>query len=261
MILQQVQDHTEYIECMKKDIFERFPELKTIPAEKFPKHVLIIPDGNGRWAKRINSIPIIGHRQGFKVLKDVLRNLQDLPIDIVSVWGFAADNWKRSETEVGELMKLFEEGINDLLPELIENKSRLIHLGRKDRIPFSLQEAIKKAEKATRNNKGKTLCFAIDFGGEDQEIRIMQEIRKLSPNIIIDSSLVKSLRDGQGEIPAADLIIRTSGENRTSDIGWLGTNSEFYSISKLLPDAGIGDFAKAIIDYSKRERRFGARPK
>ena len=246
---------------MKTNVFERFPELKKIPQEQFPNHVLIIPDGNGRWAKRINSIPIIGHRQGFNVLKEVLKDLQDLPINTVTIWGFAADNWKRSEDEVSQLMKLFEEGLKDLVPELLKNKSKFIHLGRKDRIPSSLQIAIKDAEKATRNNKGKVLCLAIDFGGEDQEIRIMKEIRKLSGNTDITADLVRRLRDGQGKIPPADLIIRTSGENRTSDIGWLGKNSEFYSISKLLPDATIEDFVKAIIDYTKRERRFGARSK
>lgn len=246
---------------MKTGIFEQFPQLKEIPREKFPNHVLIIPDGNGRWAKRINSVPIVGHRQGFKVLKEILRNLQDLPINIVSVWGFAADNWKRSEKEVAELMKLFEQGLKDLIPDLLKNKSKFIHLGRKDRIPFSLKKALEKAEKVTRNNQGKILCLAIDFGGEDQELRIMKAIRKLSKNIDITPDLVKGLRDGQGEISSADLTIRTSGENRTSDIGWLGTNSEFYSISKLLPDATMEDFVRAIIDYSKRERRFGARPR
>lgn len=246
---------------MTKNVFERFPQLKEIPSEKFPNHVLIIPDGNGRWAKRINSIPIIGHRQGFKVLKEVLRNLQELPINIVTIWGFASDNWKRSEKEVEGLMKLFEEGLEDVLPDLIKNKSRFVHLGRKDRIPLSLKIAIEKIEKATRNNKGKILCLAIDFGGEDQELRIMKAIRNLSKNIDITSGLVKKLRDGNGEISSADLIIRTSGENRTSDIGWLGKNSEFYSISKFLPDAAMEDFVKAIVDYSKRERRFGARLK
>lgn len=244
---------------LKTDIFEEFPQLKKVSIEKFPNHVLIIPDGNGRWAKKINSIPIIGHRQGFKVLKEVLRNLQDLPIHIVSIWGFAADNWKRSEKEIAELMKLFEEGLKEVLPDLLKNRSRFIHVGRKDRIPLSLKVALENAEKTTRNNTGKILCLAIDFGGEDQELRIMNTIRNLSKNVTINSDLIKKLRDGQGEISSADLIIRTSGENRTSDIGWLGTNSEFYSISKLLPDATMADFVNAIADYSKRERRFGGR--
>lgn len=246
---------------MKASIFEKFPQLKKIPSERFPNHVLIIPDGNGRWAKKINSVPIIGHRQGFNVLKGILRNFQDLPIGIVSIWGFAADNWKRPEKEVAGLMKLFEEGLKDIIPDLIKNKSKFIHLGRKDRIPFSLKVGIENAEKISRNNKGKILCLAIDFGGEDQELRIMHAIQKLPKNTNINVELVKRLRDGQGKIPSADLIIRTSGENRTSDIGWLGANSEFYSISKLLPNARMEDFVEAIVDYSKRERRFGARPR
>jgi undecaprenyl diphosphate synthase len=245
---------------MKKDIFERFPQLKKIAQEKFPNHILIIPDGNGRWAKKINSIPIIGHRQGFNVLKAILKDLQQLPVNIVTIWGFAADNWKRSKTEVKDLMNLFEEGLKDIVPILLKNNSKFIHLGRKDRIPFSLKKIIETTEKTTKRNTDKILCLAIDFGGEDQELRIMNKIRALSPNVVIDSELVNKLRDGQGEITPADLIIRTSGEQRTSDIGWLGKNAEFYSISKLLPDANIKDFVTAIINYSERDRRFGGRP-
>lgn len=244
---------------MKKSIFERFPDLKNVPEGKFPNHLLIIPDGNGRWAKRLNSIPIIGHQQGYRVLKNVLSNLQELPINTITIWGFAADNWKRSSKEVDDLMKLFEGAIKEITPDLLKNKSRFIHIGRKDRIPLSLKDTIRKAEDMTKNNKGKILCIAIDFGGEDQELRIMQEIQKLPKNTKITHDLLRNLRDGQGEIPPADLIIRTSGEQRTSDIGWLSQNAEFYSISKLLPDADMKDFAKALIDYSKRERRFGAR--
>jgi len=246
---------------MKRDTFEEFPQLKKIPSKKFPKHILIIPDGNGRWAKKINKIPIIGHRQGFKVLKDVLRNLQDLPIETVSIWGFAADNWKRSKKEVNDLMKLFEEGLKDIVADLKKNKSKFVHLGRKDRIPLSLLKTIEDTERISRNNKGNIICLAIDFGGEDQELRIMERIKKLPKNTKINSELLKKLRDGQGKISPADLIIRTSGEQRTSDIGWLGTNSEFYSIEKLLPDSTMEDFVKAIISYSKRGRRFGGRPK
>lgn len=244
---------------MKKSIFERFPDLKNVPEGKFPNHLLIIPDGNGRWARRLNSIPIIGHQQGYRVLKNVLSNLQELPINTITIWGFATDNWKRPKKEVDELMKLFEGAIKEITPDLLKNKSRFIHIGRKDRIPSSLKDTIRKVENMTKNNKGKILCIAIDFGGEDQELRIMQEIQKLPKNTKITHDLLRNLRDGQGEIPPADLIIRTSGEQRTSDIGWLSQNAEFYSISKLLPDADMKDFAKALIDYSKRERRFGGR--
>lgn len=243
------------------NVWIQFPVLKSLPKEKFPNHVLIIPDGNGRWAKRINSIPIIGHHHGVRILKEILRNLRDLPIQIVSIWGFATDNWKRSKKEIDDLMKLFEEELEDNLLDLMKNNSRFVHLGRKDRLPLTLQTTIRKVEETTKNNKGKILCIAIDFGGEDQELRTMKSIQKLPKNTNITLALIKKLRDGHGEIPPADLIIRTSGEQRTSDIGWLGKNSEFYSISKLLPDATMEDFVQALISYSKRERRFGARPR
>lgn len=245
---------------MKTNVFERFPQLKEIPEEKFPSHILIIPDGNGRWAEIQRKPTIIGHKNGYGVLKGVIETLQYLPINIVTVWGFAADNWSRSKEEVNGLMLLFEDGLKELRKELIEKNSRFIHLGRKDRIPKSLKKTIEEIEETTRENKRKIICIAIDYGGEDQELRLMQEVQKLPPNTTIDFELLKKLRDGHGEITPADLIIRTSGENRTSDLGWLAINSEFYSIQKLLPDATVADFIKALIDYSKRERRFGARP-
>lgn len=245
---------------MPASICKRFPRLQKIPKEKFPNHVLIIPDGNGRWAQRTQSSTIIGHRQGYGVLKKVLETLQDLPINIVTVWGFAADNWKRPQQEVNDLMKLFERGLKEILPDLQKNNSRFIHLGRKDRIPDSLKKLIDKVERKTKTNNSRILCLAIDFGGEDQELRMMQAVYYLPKGQKITLEVIKKLRDGYGQIPPADLIIRTSGEKRTSDLGWLERNSEFYSIAKLLPDTQTEDFVKAIIDYSKRERRFGARP-
>lgn len=245
---------------MKKSTLDKFPLLKEIPEEKFPNHVLIIPDGNARFAKLIHSVPLIGHRKGAQVLKTVLRTLQDLPIRIVTIWGFATDNWKRSKQEVEGLMVIFKEALDEVLPELLQNKSRFIHLGRKDRIPQYLKKTIEQVEDLTNTNNNKILCIAIDFGGEDQTFRIMQAVRNLPKDSEINLDVLRKLRDGHGEIPPADLIIRTSGEQRTSDIGWLAQNSEFYSIKKLLPQTRIEDFVKAIIDYSKRQRRFGGRP-
>lgn len=244
---------------MTKDIFATFPQLKEIKKEKFPYHLLIIPDGNGRWAKDKRSPIIAGHKKGYGVLEKILETLEDLPVQIVTVWGFAADNWKRSKEEVGGLMDLFEKGIKDLLPKLLKKNGRFIHLGRKDRIPSSLKKTIEKSENLTKENKGKIICIAIDFGGEDQELRLMRKVQDLPKNTNITSYLLKTLRDGSGKIPPADLIIRTSGENRTSDLGWLLVNSEFYSIKKLLPETSTQDFVDAVVDFSKRERRFGGR--
>jgi len=246
---------------MSVSVWERFPVLKEIPKEKFPNHVLVIPDGNARFAKLLHSVPLVGHRKGAEVLKTVLKDLQDLPIRIVTIWGFAVDNWKRSKEEVEGLMMIFKKTLEEVLPDLLQNKSRFIHLGRKDRIPQYLKKTIEKAESITKKSNHKILCVAIDFGGEDQELRIMQAARNLPKGKEISLDVLRELRDGHGEIPPADLIIRTSGEQRTSDIGWLAQNSEFYSIKKLLPQTGIEDFVNAIIDYSKRQRRFGGRPK
>ncbi len=241
------------------DIFERFPKLKKIPQDRFPQHVHIIPDGNGRWANKFHKFPLFGHKKGAEVLKKIIRELDKLPINTVSVWGFSADNWKRSSNEIKGLMAIFEKTIKEMQKELMEKETRFFHLGRKDRIPNSLKEILEETEEMTKNFKKKKFSAAIDFGGVDQEIRIMKLVQKLPKDTIIDTQLLDKLRDGGGQITPADLIIRTSGENRTSDLGWIAQNAEFYSIEKLLPDSDINDFIEALVDYSKRERRFGGR--
>lgn len=235
-------------------------QLNKIPNEAFPKHVLIIPDGNGRWAKKIRKIPAFGHMAGFQVLNKSLKELQKLPINIVTIWAFSSDNWKRNMDEVDALMKIYEKGLKEVFPDLLKTRSRFVYLGRKDRIPNSLKRLVENIENQTKSFRNKILCIALDFSGTDQELRMMQDILKLPKKTKINIDLINRLRDGKGEIPPADLIIRTSGEQRVSDLGWLSQNSEFFSIKKFLPDTKTEDFIKAIINYSKRERRFGARP-
>ena len=244
---------------LEESILDKFPKLKSIPPDRFPPHVLIIPDGNGRWASKIHRLPVVGHRKGAEVLKKVLRTLHTLPIKTITVWGFSADNWKRSKEEIAGLMTVFEETISGMREELMEKNIKFIHLGRKDRIPKSLKKVLEDTEQLTKTNNGKKFAAAIDFGGVDQEIRIMRKIQTLSKDTEINLDLLEKLRDSAGEITPADFIIRTSGEKRTSDLGWIAQNAEFYSIEKLLPDSGIEDFIDALLDYSKRERRFGGR--
>jgi len=245
---------------MAANIWEQFPELKKIPKERFPNHVLIIPDGNGRWANKFHFLPVIGHRNGYKVLKETIRKMQELPIKILTIWAFSAANWKRSKKEIDSLMQIFEQAVKEMEEELLQKKIRFIHVGRKDRIPKTLKKSIEKLENKTSKNKDKIFSLAIDFSGQDQELRVMQAIHRLPKATRITLDLITKLRDAKGIIPSSDLVVRTSGEQRTSDLGWLVANSEFYSITKLLPDTKVSDFIEAIIDYSKRERRFGGRP-
>lgn len=246
---------------MKQSIFERYPILTTIPKDKFPKHVVIIPDGNGRWAQQEDKFVLHGHKKGAEVIKTVLRDMADLhDIAIVTLWGFSADNWKRSEKEVKGLLFLIQKQIEETIAEVKERKNRFFHLGRKDRIPASLLKIIDTAEKETANNPGQIICIAVDFGGEDQELRIIEAARNLSKDIPITKELLWQLRDGHGLIPPADLLIRTAGEKRTSDIGWLnGAPTELYFSEKFFPDATTDDIIAAIVDFSQRERRLGAR--
>lgn len=244
---------------MKKKLFSLFPELSNIPAEKFPRHVVFIPDGNRRWAKQKGKSITEGHIQGAKTVINLIRELKELTeIKILTMWGFSSDNWKRGSLEISAIFFLIQNQINQMLTELKNNNVRFVHIGRKDRIPKKLLNAILKAEKETENNNGHIICLAVDFGGEDQEIRILEKARLLPKDIKITTDTLWDLRDAHGIVPSADLLIRTSGENRTSDIGWLnGAPTELYFIDKFLPDVTIQDIVQAIIAYSKRDRRLG----
>jgi len=246
---------------IKKSVLEQYPSLQTIPEGRFPKHVLIIPDGNGRWAKDKNQFVLQGHKKGAQQLKKILSSLSELSqIKIITLWGFSADNWKRSEKEVSGLLLLMQYQIEETVSDLMKRNARFIHLGRKDRLPKSLLETIQKAEQETKNNSGQIICIAIDFGGEDQEIRMIEKARKLPEGTVITKELLAQLRDGEGEIPPADLLIRTAGEKRTSDIGWLNSApTELYFIDTFFPDVTTNDIVSALLAFSKRERRMGAR--
>jgi len=243
----------------EKSVWEKFPQLKGIPEEKFPQHLLLIPDGNGRWAKLYHKNITDGHRAGAEVIKNIYHDLWQLPIKFITVWGFSADNWSRTKEEADGIMHVIDETLRVMLPEALEKNSRIVHIGRKDRIPQYLRETFENAEKLTEKNTGSVLSLAVDYAGQDQELRMYRKMMQDGVKDIIPELLVK-YRDGGGVVPTADLIIRTSGEKRTSDLGWLSINSELAFISKLLPNTGSKDIVEAIVDFTARERRFGGRP-
>lgn len=243
----------------KKTVWDKFPELKDVPENKFPIHLLLIPDGNGRWAKLYHKKINEGHKKGAEVIKNIYNDLWQLPIKFITIWGFSADNWSRTKEEADGIMHVIDETLKVLLPQALERNERIVHIGRKDRIPAYLKKAFENAEKLTKKNTGTVLSLAVDYAGQDQEVRMMKKMIADKVKEVSLKTLVK-YRDGEGVVPTADLIIRTSGEKRTSDLGWLSINAELAFISKLLPNTGSKDIVEAIIDYSKRERRFGGRP-
>ena len=244
---------------IKKTVWEKFPELKGIPETKFPKHLLLIPDGDGRWASLAKKNITEGHKAGAIVVKNIYNDLWQLPIKFITIWGFSADNWSRTKEEADGIMKVIDETLKTMLPRALERNARIIHIGRKDRIPEYLRITFEKAEKVTKNNTESYLCLAVDYAGQDQEVRM---IKRMIKDKITDVTpdVLNSYRDGGGIVPPADLVVRTSGEKRTSDLGWLSTNSELSFITKLLPNVGSKDIVKSIIEFTKRERRFGGRP-
>src|SRR3989344_269021 len=246
------------LEKRREEIFEQFPKLAKIPPEQFPQHIFIIPDGNRRYAKKHGKSEAWGHSAGFRVVVKLLRYFRPLPIRAVTLWGFASDNWNRSDTEINNLMQIFGFLIDNYLEELKENNNRFIHLGRRDRIPKKLLNKIKKAEEETKNNPGQIICLALDFGGEDQAIRMVDNTRNLPKNKPITEETLWKLRDSQGLIRSADLIIRPS-ETRTSDVGWInGRHTVLYFLpNKLFPEISEQDFADSLIYYSKVKRNEG----
>ncbi|MCL5114013.1 MAG: polyprenyl diphosphate synthase [Patescibacteria group bacterium] len=250
-----------------RGIWERFPELGKIPNDRFPKNVFIVPDGNGRWAAAKRLAIQAGHERGSEVIVQAYRDLNELSevIPYVGVWGFSIDNLKRSPQEVSYLMNLFDRTVKKVYPDLVKNNSRFVHIGRKDifdQYP-SLGRTMAEVESDTKGNTGQVLYIAIGFSGEDQELRIAQKLAeavKANPNLEVTTELLHSLRDGEGLIPSADLVIRTSGERRLSGLGWIAEGSELCFPNRLFPACTTKDFVRELVDFSKRDRRFGGRP-
>jgi undecaprenyl diphosphate synthase len=182
---------------------------------------------------------------------------RDMGIRIVTFWAFSTENWKRTTEEVGYLMHLYELMIEKHLKDAQKNNTRIIHIGRKDRIPANLLKKIVKAETITKKNDKHYLCIGIDYGGEDEILRAVEKMVKQSNNKTHDT-LFSCLDTSELPQQYVDLMIRTSGELRTS--GFLPLQSlytEFVFSDKMFPDFSTEDFEKAIADFGIRKRRFG----
>lgn len=219
-----------------------------------PNHVAIIPDGNRRWAKEKGKNTYDGHKKGFEELIKIAKKARNLGIRVFTVWAFSTENWKRTKEEVGYLMKLYEVMLDRYLKDALKDEVRIIHLGRKDRINDSLKNKIINIEEKTKNFDKSFLCVALDYGGRDEIVRGIRN----SKSAIEELNFNKYLDTKDLPFPDPDLIIRTGGEQRISGFMlWQSQYSELEFVKKYLPDYSDTDFEKTIIEFSKRQRRFG----
>ena len=226
-----------------------------------PTHVAIIMDGNGRWARKRSLPRIAGHRAGVDNLRRILEAAVEFGIKYLTIYAFSTENWARPPDEVHGLMNILEEVIDTQLRELHEKGVRLQHIGRLERLSPALQGKVRHAIELTRNNQRLVLNVAWNYGGRDE---IIQAIRRMMAEGVdpekIDEDMVHRYLY-TSDCPDPDLVIRTSGELRTSNfLVWQSAYSEWYFPEIFWPDFGKEELLEALWDYARRERRYGTAP-
>ena len=232
--------------------------------QKLPRHVAIIMDGNGRWAKQHRLNVAMGHRQGTETLREIIRHTDDLKIEALSIYAFSTENWKRSKEEVGALMQLILDFFASEIDELDEKNVRILILGDKAALPEKQRNTLIEAERQTAKNTGLHLNIALNYGGRAELTRAARLIAeeaaqgRLNPDEISEETVAQRLYTaGQ---PDVDLMIRTSGEMRLSNfLLWQCAYAEFEFPTVLWPDFTVADYDEALAAFGGRERRFGKR--
>ena len=232
--------------------------------KRLPRHVGIIMDGNGRWAKKNKLKIAMGHRAGTEALREIIRNSSDLGIEALSLYAFSTENWSRSKTEVDALMGLLLEFFTSEIDELHAKNVRIRILGEKSALPLEQQQALIDAETRTFENTGLKLNIAINYGSRAELARAARMLaREVAEGLRLPESIDEQAMQQHlytADIPDVDLLIRTSGEMRQSNFMlWQCAYAEFVFPQKLWPDFTLADYHACIAEYQKRSRRYGGR--
>ena len=232
--------------------------------DNFPKHIGIIMDGNRRWAKEKGKPAGFGHKEGAKTLENIVRYANKIGLEYITVYAFSTENWKRSEEEVTGLMLLLQSYLDDYSKRADTENIRVKFIGKITELSENVQKSINKCIERTKDNTGVTFNIALNYGGRDEIVtavkNIAQSIKegKLKINEI-DEKLISNKMYTEN-MPDPDLIIRTSGELRLSGfLTWQSTYSELYFVEKYWPDFNEKDLDEAIMEYQKRNRKFGGK--
>lgn len=234
----------------------------TDTSSRLPRHVAIIMDGNGRWAKKRLMPRFAGHVVGVETVRQIVKQCAELKIEVLTLFAFSSENWRRPPAEVSALMQLFSTALQREVNKLDKNNVRLRVIGDRSAFSTELQQLIINAEQQTAKNDGLTLVIAANYGGHWEIVQAAQQLARqvaageLSPEAIDEAKIADQL--SLPNLPEPDLFIRTGGEQRISNfLLWQLAYTEFYFTDILWPDFGREAFADALDSFSKRQRRFG----
>lgn len=232
---------------------------------RLPRHIGIVMDGNGRWAKHHRIKIALGHNAGVEAMRNIIRDANDIGIEALSLYAFSTENWQRSKSEIDALMALLLKYFTLDIEELRQKNVRVRILGDKDGMPAPQRAALYSAEERTKACTGLHLCLAINYGGRAELVRAAMQLAEeakrgaLLPANIDEAAISRRLYTAG--LPDVDLLIRTSGEMRLSNfLLWQCAYAEFAFPAALWPDFTVEDFHACIAEYQRRARRFGGRP-
>ena len=238
------------------------PSKPNLEKARLPRHVAIIMDGNGRWAKKRGLPRVAGHKVGLESVRAIVKACSEFGIPYLTLYAFSSENWRRPSAEVGFLMKLLEIYLRKELRELDENGVRINAIGHLEGLPASARRELAASRKATAKNGGLTLTLALNYGGRQDILDGVQKaLKALKKGSLKALKLTEAAFSGLLEtssLPDPDLVIRTSGELRLSNfLLWQSAYAEVFFTQTLWPDFRKAQFAEALKDFARRERRFG----
>ena len=237
--------------------------MKTLDLEKLPRHVAIIMDGNGRWAKQRGMNRIRGHEEGAKSVKAIVRATREIGVPWLTLYAFSEENWRRPKVEVEALMVLLKRFLQSEVKEMLDNGIRFQAIGRLHKLPKDVQRTLRETAERTASNRNMVLTLALSYGGR-QEVTdaVKKMVQRVEAGEIRSSDITETLFSEHlytANMPDPDLLIRTSGECRISNfLLWQIAYAEIYMTPTYWPDFRKEEYVEALIEYQRRERRFGA---
>ena len=233
-----------------------------IDTNKLPKHIAVIMDGNGRWAKKHGKARVFGHKNGVKAVRETTEAAAELGIDYLTLYAFSTENWNRPKFEVNALMTLLVETLRKEIATLNENNIKLNAIGDLSQLPKRTHQALLEGNENTANNSRMTLNLALNYSAKWEIVEASRKLAEDVKNNLIDAKDINESRFesylSPRNMPDPELLIRTSGEHRVSNfLLWQIAYSEFYFTDIFWPEFDKNEFYKAILDFQNRERRFG----